>query len=211
MGKPRQGIRCSDALQRVGTRLLQRVTGPCPDLPSQGCEFGPAQCKGGEGRRRRWQREKTRPTVSKRLLDACDVMGAQVVHHHHIARRQRGAEPLLHKGPKDLTIGGPVERPQGFEPGGAQSPPARHMDAIIARHAAPGSLSRGRPAIAACQGEIDACCIDTLQPPQVTGGQLLPRRQACPRDARRVPFRRVARLFFAASLGAGGADTGWAH
>jgi hypothetical protein len=91
-------------------------------------------------------------------------VGPHVIHHDHITRWERRTEDVLHKGATYVSIGSAVDRHQRCESWRSSGASQRHIRAIIARHAAHSPGARRGPALEACQRDIDARFIDTLQP-----------------------------------------------
>jgi hypothetical protein len=85
-------------------------------------------------------------SLLNRCLNAGDLVGAQVVHHHDVAGPQLGHEKLFDPGPKGRPVDGPVEHEGCPQPLGAERADERGGAPVTGRRKAPAALAPGRAA-----------------------------------------------------------------
>ena len=84
--------------------------------------------------------------LSDRLPDSCAFVTGEIVHHHHIARRQCRDEELFDIGAEGVAVDRAVEDAGRVDPVDAQRGDKRHGAPVAVRRAPDQAFAPGRPA-----------------------------------------------------------------
>ena len=163
MGKPASSVRHRDHFPSLSQRGAERLRGARLRTPQSRLELRPARLNRRQIRPIGRQVGNLSPTLSKRLGNPCNLLRAQVIHHHHVARPQRRPQDLLNVNAKYLACRRPWNRHQRLETHQRKRPDQRHVNPGVPRHAVTDALaSRGTP-ILSRHRQIDTRFIDKRQ------------------------------------------------
>ena len=163
VAEPSGGIFGVDGFQCIGDGLIKRLFGSCFGVAEELLELGPGFFDGVQVRRVRWQIEQLCAAGFNQLAYPRHFVRRQIVHHHHVARPQCGAQHLLHIGLEDIAVGGRFDghrRKDAAQAHRAQG--GQHFPATLRRGFA-DPLALRRPAPLPRHGRGDAAFVQENQ------------------------------------------------
>src|SRR5271157_1420446 len=106
MTEPGSSVVWGDARKSLRNRLLQRLGGSSLQRTQELFQLGPSLFDGIQVGRIRWQVQQFGSRGLDQFPYSADLVGAEVVHDHHIADVQHRAQHVFHVGQKDVPIRG---------------------------------------------------------------------------------------------------------